>query len=125
MDGRGNGERSNIGGGEVEPGIGIAPDYINAWMGLGMAARMAEAGDKVNLELYLRRPILKYKDYLTSKYPADADRVFGGSNPAKIALVDALVDEYNAAMEGIKSTRDLVAMVEFWKRADKLIRTKG
>ena len=111
----------NLGGAEVEPEIGLAPDYINAWMGVGMVVK-----DPSVLEFMpdMLDPIREYEEYIREKRGTDADRIIKASDPVKVAVVNELARKFNTEREHIIAEKDWDKFREYWEQADSLITKK-
>ena len=99
----------NLGGAEVEPEIGLAPDYINAWMGVGMAVK-----DPSVLEFMpdMLDPIREYEEYIREKRGTDADRIIKASDPVMVAVVNELARKFNTEREHIIAEKGLQSFLK-------------
>lgn len=113
---------NNLGGGEVEPGIGLAPDYLNAWMALGYALNIPPAQWPKGLKQGLQTPIRSYEAYIREKNKESGERIIRESDPEKVKQINALVDEFNAAKDELLAHGDIAAIRTFWEKAELLVR---
>ena len=114
--------QENIGGLEVEPRLGISPDYINAWSTLPMVAGFMQ--DMPDVAAGMLNPVPTYEEYIRDRDandPAKANRVLSNSNSEKVVKLDCLVEEFNKALVSIKASKDAAQIHEFVARAQALI----
>jgi len=120
---------SGAGGREVEPSIGLAPDYINAWTWLSMA--VAEPDFSNFVLKALTNPVLHYAEFVRANYEADrVERVLRESDQAKVEAVNAKVDEFNALIGKFQAEPDkdaalpsyLPLMKAMYNEIDRMIR---
>lgn len=112
----------NRGGKEVDPTIGVSPDYINAWLklatveqfGLGQTNELAERIARQSLT----QDLPTYTEYLHQKYPDRATKLLEQSDPRVVADLDALVQSFNQQREQIAASpqwQDQLGMI--WRQA--------
>lgn len=120
-----------IGGRDVEKGLGVAPDYINAWMMvLNLLKEAEDTPDEnerkefVSYMLNILKPVEKYQDYFSSRDYDNKDAVLKESNVAKVAEINRLVEEFNQALPDIKSKQDIDRLKSFAIKINSLVRGK-
>ncbi len=110
-----------VGGAEVDPVIGLRPDYINAWMTIGGFAKDPEAFEGFTPE-ELIAPVTRYEDYVNAQEPAEvAASILEKSNPERVSAVNDLAAEFNADRSRILAEQDWTKLKEYWQRAQNLI----
>ena len=115
------------GGREVWSTTGVTPDYINAAMMLGIVAiSREEAPDPLELEMVdegLKKPVEHYEEYLRrTRTGEEAERIIRESNSEKVAVINKLVDTFNADRERIVYERDYSVVASFFKELSLLVR---
>lgn len=104
------------GGTSVNRKTGVAPDYINAWMGLSWLHPESPVAE---IEESYFGVIPHYEDYVTEQnYP----EVISQSDPAKVACLNLLADSFNTIREQLFRDGNKEAGLAFFELADTLIR---
>ncbi|MFA5987578.1 MAG: hypothetical protein WC797_02930 [Candidatus Paceibacterota bacterium] len=116
------------GGGEVEKELGIAPDYRNAWMNVLYAAEQYEKGGEgdeflldYTLSVLAKKPIEEYNAYFGARDYVHSQDILKESDPAIVAELDKLAQEFNSEREELIRTRNFARITDFARRADALI----
>jgi len=124
--------KEEAGGMKVEKKLGVAGDYINAWMMTLNYIKEAEdildeteRAEFLDFAFKALKPIEKYQDYYEKRDYANKDVVLKESNPKKVEEISRLVDEFNLAIPEIKANRDYVRLKDFATKINLLVRGSG
>ena len=116
----------NRGGKEVDPQIGVSPDYINAWLKLATVEQFGNGQSSELAERIARQSLGQdlptYAEYLQQKYPDRAARLLEQSDSRVVADLDALVHSFNQQREQIAASpqwQDQLGTI--WRQARYLI----
>ncbi len=110
-------ETGEIGGGEVLPKVGVAPDYRTAWMMIGNIITNPDDWDVI-ADL-IPRSLQKYEEYIRNKfvdYPDKIERILKNSDPSVVAALDHLTEEFNSKMDLLIQNKDLSQLKEYWEK---------
>lgn len=111
-------KKKNLGGMFPDTETGLAPDYINAWMGLGcIKSGLATVNDDSCWQ-----EVLRYEEYLRGKKYPYCEKIISDSNPKKISLINKFADEFNGIREKLKNNKDRNAAIYFFNQASLIIR---
>ena len=115
---------SGVGGTIVNNITGLAPDYINAWIIVGHIAVSDDNDDDTFFSEDFLKPVRRYGDYITQAWREHGSAFFilQDSCPAPVTRINALVNEFNEVLPEIRRASDTAKIVEFYNRANKLIR---
>jgi hypothetical protein len=117
---------NNLGGREVEPSIGLAPDAINAWSQIFLIDQVdgsphAEIAEKA-VKRALAQDLPTYRQHYEKQYPDRVEAIMAESNPEVVAALDALVADFNARREEIAAASDWKEQVQaIWDKARYLL----
>ncbi len=117
----------NPGGGEVDPRIGFAPDYKNAWNSIG--SFLKNVIDKSNPDQELKDILIKqmtrvrgYTEYIRSKYnKTEAEKIMIESKSEVVQFLDNLAETYNQEIEQILATKNWDKLRDYWLMLNDLI----
>lgn len=110
-------KKKNLGGQFPDDKTGLAPDYINAWMGLGsIKSGLAKADNES-----CWREVPHYEEYLRGKNYSYTERIIADSDPQKVIVANKLADKFNSAREKLKAAKDSEAASKFFDEANNLI----
>lgn len=110
----------NVGGAFVYSVTGVAPDYINAWMWLSVREGIETGPPSADRDYWKEVP--HYEEYMRAAKHPYVELTLLDSDPAKVATVNALADEYNGMRAVLQAARNYDKGYEFFQRADLLIR---
>ncbi|MBI4156028.1 MAG: hypothetical protein HY507_02225 [Candidatus Zambryskibacteria bacterium] len=112
---------------------GLTWDYINAYTGLmsialsflgANAPRSDERMSKDILSCYKTGQPLNYDEQYRRRSEKEFEEVMRLSDPAKVAEANRLAEKVRADLPRIAKEKDFQALVEFCRRADRLIRNQ-
>jgi hypothetical protein len=106
----------------VDPETGVLEDYINGWNAAYCAAAHYEKEPLLPAEEHLMfQPKPTYEKYVEERF-CDPEAILEKSDPAKVAAIDQLVEEFNAERGKMFAEHNIARALDFFNAIERLVR---